>query len=133
MISLGIPDEEIKDAHPLNFFNGRNFPLRKKEYKISIIFVNENLESFTQKNKLETIIQELSSKGFKRTKFIFKTIMKHFSDKELRGNLKIHDLIEAISRATTRATIIYTNGDQLLSGIAQQFKEHTPKIMLEGG
>ncbi|KAK2701757.1 hypothetical protein QYM36_019603 [Artemia franciscana] len=55
------------------------------------------------------------------------------SDKELRDNFKIHDLIEAISRATTSATIVYTNGDQLLSGIAQQFKEHTPQIMPEGG
>jgi len=64
------------------FFNGRNFPLRGKEYKISVIFVNENLESFTEKIKLETIIQELSSKSFKRTEFIFKTIMKHFSDKD---------------------------------------------------
>ena len=91
------------------------------------------MESFTEKNKLETIIQELSSEGFKRTEFIFKTIMKHFSDKELRDNLKIQDLIEAISRATTRATIVYTNGDQLLSGIAQQFKEHTPQIMPKGG
>ena len=115
------------------FFNGRNFLLRGKEYKISVSFVNETLESFTEKNKLETIIQELSCKGFKRTEFILKTIMKHFSDKELRDNFKIHDLKEAISRATTSAPIVYTNGDQLLSGIAQQFKEHTPQIIPEGG
>ncbi|KAK2710365.1 hypothetical protein QYM36_013871 [Artemia franciscana] len=75
----------------------------------------------------------MSSKGFKRTEFIFKTIMKHFSDKELRDNLKIQDLIEAISRATTRATIVYANGNHLLSGIEQQFKEHTPQILPEDG
>jgi len=88
------------------------------------------LESFTE---LETIIQELSSKGFKRTEFIIQAIMNHFNDKESRDNLKIHDLIEAISRATTRITIIYTNGDQLLSRIAQQFKEYTPQILPEDG
>ena len=54
--------------------------------------------------------------------------MKHFIDKELRDNLKTHDLIEAISRATKRATIVYANGHQLISGIEQQFKEHTPQI-----
>ncbi|XP_065568519.1 uncharacterized protein LOC136032228 [Artemia franciscana] len=134
MSSRAISDEETKDAHSVNFFfNVRNFPLQGKEYKISVLCVNKNLQSFTDKNKLETIIQEMSSKGFKRTEFIFKTIMKHFSDKKLRDNLKIHDLIEAISKATTRATIVYDNGDQLLSGIEQQFKKHTPQIMPEGG
>ena len=59
--------------------------------------------------------------------------MKHFNDKELRDNLKIHHLREAISRATTRATIVYANGHQLLSGIEQQFKEHTPQILPEDG
>ncbi|KAK2710064.1 hypothetical protein QYM36_013663 [Artemia franciscana] len=108
----------------------RNFPFRGKEDKISVICVNQNLESFTE---LETIIQELSSKGFKRTEFIIQAIMNHFNDKESRDNLKIHDLIEAISRVTTRVTIVYTNGDQLLSRIAQQFKEYTPQILPEDG
>ena len=68
MSSLAISDEETKDAHSvIFFFNERNFPLRGKEYKISVICVNKNLESYMDKNKLETIIQEMSCKGFKRT------------------------------------------------------------------
>ncbi|KAK2702398.1 hypothetical protein QYM36_018988, partial [Artemia franciscana] len=69
----------------------------------------------------------MKSKGFKRSEFIFKTIMKYFSEKELQDNLKIHDLAEAISRATTRATIVYASGDQSLSEIEQQFKDN-PKL-----
>ncbi|KAK2701625.1 hypothetical protein QYM36_019742 [Artemia franciscana] len=76
-------------------------------------------------------IGQLTSSSKENAMRVFNTLDE--SDKEGRDNLLIHHLIEAISRATTRATIVYTNGDQLLSGIAQQFKEHTPQIMPEGG
>ncbi|KAK2724252.1 hypothetical protein QYM36_000947 [Artemia franciscana] len=140
LCALGISNDhlEIEDAHSLSFFReidskmnefhsqeNTRFSIRGMEFRHVILCVTPKPKSFSDEDKLVSIKEELKNKGLNETH----KLIQIFEDGSKRWEMyRSLDLAEAISRAIASVTIVYTDGDVLLSEIAEQIKYASPEI-----
>jgi len=101
------------------------FSIRGMEFRHVILCVTPKPKSFSDEDKLVSIKEELKNKGLNETH----KLIQIFEDGSKRWEMyRSLDLAEAISRAIASVTIVYTDGDVLLSEIAEQIKYASPEI-----
>ncbi|XP_065580706.1 uncharacterized protein LOC136040374 [Artemia franciscana] len=140
LCALGISYDhlEIEDAHSLSFFReidskmndfnskeNTKFSLRGMEFRHVILCVTPKPKSFSDEDRLVSIKEELKNKGLNETHKFIQMLENESKRWEMYRSL---DLVEAISRAIASVTIVYTDGDVLLSEIAEQIENASPEI-----
>lgn len=127
-LEIGDDILDIEDVHSMCLLHDyeMGFPLRGIEFSHVIVCVTQLPNSFTDKDKLTAISEEMRNKEFRRTlRLIQRFLRQNIIDWQL---YRAPDLMEAISRALIGVTIVYTEGDLFLSQIAEQFKGVSPEI-----
>ncbi|XP_065556955.1 uncharacterized protein LOC136025136 isoform X1 [Artemia franciscana] len=147
IVHIGDEDLEIEDAHLISTVHeqthiGETFSLRGIEFNHVIICVLNNSFSFTDRDKIISETRSLCNRMNKeRGSFcpISARIIAEFNglvfnlnclfdDQERRHLDLMDDLTEAISRAVTSVTVVYTESNILLAEIANHFKTCSPEI-----